>query len=250
MLKDDLEITDPEEDKMKYITIEDKTNFDESTYFNEDVKVFTDQENPFQKHRNSKVLQIYTPNRNERVLDLGCGFETFCFAVAHLCREVIGLDSSRENTDLSNKLLAKSQYNNIKFVCSDAQDTQLESESFDVIICTHLFEYQYLKIFEKVLDECRRILKKEGKLIIWTPYRFHILEFLKNNNIIFKGDTSHVDYKSMSYLLKALIKRYFLIKKSYYTESHIPILCSLEKLLLQSLPIMRRHIAILAERIN
>ena len=139
MLKDDLEITDPEEDKMKYITIEDKTNFDESTYFNEDVKVFTDQENPFQKHRNSKVLQIYTPNRNERVLDLGCGFETFCFAVAHLCREVIGLDSSRENTDLSNKLLAKSQYSNIKFVFSDAQDTQCVNITAKIIVPQHFY---------------------------------------------------------------------------------------------------------------
>lgn len=136
------------------------------------------------------------------------------------------------------------------FVCSDVQDIQLQSGSYDVIICADFFEHQYPKIFERVLDECRRILKKGGKLVIWTPYKGHIIEILKNNNIVFKGDTSHVDYTSMSHLLKALSKRYFLIKKSYYTESHIPIICSLERLLLRFLPIMRRRIAILAEKID
>jgi len=150
---------------MKYTT-KDKTHYDENTYFNGDVRVFTYQEKSFQKYRISKVLQIYTPSRNERVLDLGCGLGTFCFAVAPLCREVMGLDSSRENIDLCNELLAKGNYSNIKFVCSDVQDIQLESESWDVIICTHLFEHQYPKIFERVLDECRRILKKGGKLVI------------------------------------------------------------------------------------
>lgn len=234
---------------MKYITI-DETRDGESTYFNEDVKAFKDLGSSFTRYRISKALQIYTPNRNERILDLGCGPGTFCFAVAPLCREVVGLDPSRENIDLCNKLLTKSQYSNIKFVCSDAQGTQLQSESYDVIICADFFEHQSPEDFERALDECRRILKKGGKLAILTLYRWHIIEILKNNNTVFKSDTNCVDYKTMDRLLKALSKRYFLIKKSYYIESHIPIFCSIERLLLRFLPILRRRIAILAEKID
>lgn len=226
---------------MEYTTV-DKTHSDGSTHFDEDIRDFKDLENSFQKYRISKVLQIYTPNRDEMVLNLGCGFGTFCFAVAPLCREVVGLDSSKGNIDLCNKLLAKSQYTNIKFVCSDVQDIQLQSGSYDVIICADFFEHKYPKIFERVLDECRRILKKGGKLVIWSPYKGYITEILKNENC--------VDYKSMDRFLNALSKRYFLIKKSYYTESHIPIFCSLERLLLRFLPMLRRRIAILAEKID
>jgi 2-polyprenyl-3-methyl-5-hydroxy-6-metoxy-1,4-benzoquinol methylase len=133
---------------MKYTTV-DKTHYGERTYFNEDIRGFKDLENSFPKYRISKVLQIYTPSRDERVLDLGCGFRTFCFAVAPLCREVVGLDSSKGNIDLCNKLLAKSQYTNIKFVCSDVQDIQLQSGSYDVIICADFLNTNTLKFLKE-----------------------------------------------------------------------------------------------------
>ena len=226
----------------------DATYYDENEYFDSGMKVFTDLESPFQKYRVSKVLQIYQPNKNERVLDLGCGWGTFCFALAPLCKEIIGVDFSRKSIDLCNRLLAKSKYNNIKFICADAQNTPLASNSFDVIICADLFEHLYPEDFKRVLDECRRLLKKGGKIVIWTPHRGHILEILKNNNIILKKDISHVDYKSMNYLLDELRKRHFSIIKSYYVESHIPVFRFFEKLLMGLLPIMRRRIAILAEK--
>jgi len=226
----------------------DKTYYDESTYFDEKIKIFTNLDSPFQKYRISKVLEIYKPKKNERVLDLGCGWGTFSFAVAHLCKEVTGIDFSRKSIDICNKLLKKKQYANIRFVCADAQDTELESESYDVIICADLFEHLYPKTFEKVLDECERLLKKGGKLVIWTPNSDHIFEILKKHNIILKRDRSHVDYKSMDHILNELHKRNFVIKKRYYVESHVPIFRFLEKLLLPFLPIMRRRIAILAEK--
>ena len=224
-----------------------KKFYDESKYFDK-KETFTDLKSPFQKYRVLKVFQIYTPSKEERVLDLGCGWGTFCFAAAPICKEVTGIDFSKKSIDLCNKLLSKSQYTNIKFACADAQDTGLESESYDVIICADLFEHLYPEVFENVLDECRRLLKQEGKLIIWVPHRGHILEILKNNNILLKKDVSHVDYKSMDRILENLHKRHFSIKKSYYAESHIPVFRNLEKLLLYALPMLRRRIAILAEK--
>ncbi|NJD54194.1 MAG: class I SAM-dependent methyltransferase [Candidatus Methanoperedens sp.] len=203
----------------------------------------------FQKYRISKILQIYTPNKEESILDLGCGWGTFCFALAPLCKAVIGVDFNQKGIDLCNRLLDKWKSGNIKFLCSDAQNTGLKSNSFDVIICADLFEHLYPDTFGNVLDECNRLLKKGGKLIIWTPHRGHILEILKNNNIILSKEEGHVDYKSMDYLIKNLHNRKFLIKKSYYAESHIPIFCIIERCFLNILPIMRRRIAILAEKL-
>lgn len=211
---------------------------------------FKDLNSFFQKYRISNVLKLYTPNNNEYILDLGCGWGTFCFAIAPFCKEVTGIDYNQNGVDLCYKLLEKYKFPNVKFVCADAQDTGLKSESYDVIICADLFEHLYPDTFEKVLDECKRLLKRGGKLVIWTPCRGHFLEKLKNNNLIIRPIEGHVDYKSMEYLIESLEKRHFLIKKRYYGESHIPIFNRLEKLLMGSLPFLRRRIAILAEKNN
>jgi len=224
--------------------------YDEGDYFKE-VETYKDLlKSAFQKYRITKVKEIYSPNKEERILDMGCALGTFCFVFASECKEIIGIDYSRKAISIANRLLKNSPFDNIKFICADAQSVGLKAESFDVIVCADLFEHLYPEAFERTLDECRRLLKKGGKLIIWTPHRGHILEILKNHNIILKKDISHVDYKSMSYLLNSLQQRKFLIRKAYYTESHIPIFRVLERLFLPVLPIMRRRIAILAEKIE
>ena len=224
-----------------------------SVYYDENIyldkhKVFTNLQSSFQRYRISKVLQIYAPNKDEKVLDLGCGWGTFCFALAPLCKEVTGVDFSRSSIDLCNRLLKKWQFKNVKFICADTQNTGLKSEKYDVIVCADLFEHLYPETFEKTLDECQRLLKSRGKLIIWTPHRGHIFEILKNHNILLKKDKGHVDYKSMEILLRALKKRSFLIVKNYYTESHIPVFSKIERASLSFLPFLRRRIAILVEK--
>lgn len=216
-----------------------KRYYDESEYFDKKPSKL------FQDYRILNIFHIYRPNKNERILDIGCGWGTISFAISFLCKEVIGLDYSQKSIDNCNALLKD---NNIKFICADAQNTGFDSESFDVIISADLFEHLYPEVYENVLDECNRLLKKKGKLVIWTPNKVHILEILKNKNIILKKDISHVDYKSMDRLLESLTKRNFAIKKAYYVESHIPIINILERLLLRILPLARRRIAILAEK--
>jgi len=226
-----------------------KEYYNESGYFEQKIQTDIDLlKGSFQQYRISKVLQIYSPAKEEHVLDLGCALGTFCFALAPLCKRITGVDYSKKAIDLCNKFLETSQCSNIKFVCADATNTGLISESYDVIICADLLEHLYPEVSEKVLDECRRLLKKRGKLAIWTPHRGHILEIMKNNNIILKRDVSHVDYKSMDNLLTSLRKRDFSVQKSYYAESHIPVFRILERLLIPVLPLFRRRIAILAEK--
>jgi len=235
------------EDKYKDTHI-GKEYYDDSSYFDKQTGVFMDFDNPFQQYRISNVLKIYTPQKHERVLDLGCGWGTFVFKLAPSCKEVVGLDFSSKSIDLCNEILQKEPHKNIKFVCADAGDSGLDAESFDLIISADLFEHIYPEDFERIIDECRRLLKPGGKLSIWTPHRGHILEILKNNNIILKRDIAHVDYKTMDGMIASLKKKGFSIRKSYYAESHVPILRTIEKLLLKIIPIFRRRIVILAEK--
>ena len=227
----------------------DKEFYDQSDYFDNKGDILTDLNTPFQKYRISNVTKIYTPDKSDRVLDIGCGWGTFEFVLAPSVKEIVGLDFSEKSIEICNELLAQKQLDNVKFVCADAADTGLESDSFDLIISADFFEHIYPEDYERVMDECVRLLKPGGKLAIWTPNRGHILEIMKNNDFILKRDISHVDYKSMQTLLDGCTGRGMKILRSYYAESHLPVMSVIEKMFLNIIPIFRRRNVVLAEKL-
>ncbi|MCR4263813.1 MAG: class I SAM-dependent methyltransferase [Candidatus Roizmanbacteria bacterium] len=227
-----------------------KEFYDKSSYFSDFSPLFLNRKTRFQTYRIQKVLEIYTPKKTDRVLDLGCGWGTFSFMLAPSCKEVIGLDYSKKSIELCNRQLKnnKKKYRNVRFVCRDAKDTGLKQNSLNVIISADLVEHVYPDDFEKIIKECKRLLVKGGKLVIWTPSRSHFIEMLKNNNILIEKDVSHVDYKSMDRIIEMLQKYKFSIEKSYYAESHLPFINGIERLFLPYIPLFRRRIAVLAQR--
>ena len=124
----------------------------------------------------------------------------------------------------------------------------LRSESFDLVVCADLVEHLYPDQFESMLDECFRVLKPGGRVVIWTPNPGHFFEVLKRRNIILRRDESHVDYKTMGRLVEALRRHRFQVLSKRYTESHFPVLRTIERALLRFVPILRRRLLVLAMR--
>jgi ubiquinone/menaquinone biosynthesis C-methylase UbiE len=197
-----------------------------------------------------KVFELYSPGKNERVIDLGSAWGAFSFELAPYCKQAIGVDFSETAIKFCMKRLRASKFSNLSFVCADAQNTGIKPESIDSIYCSDLVEHLYPDQFTNMLDECKRVLQPGGKIIIWTPHRGHILEKMKNNNILLKRDPAHVDYKSMRIIVDALKSRGFGILKNYYTESHLPLWKYIEKIGLPYISFLRRRIAVLAEKGN
>jgi len=227
--------------------------YDLGDYFEGGTEHLQDLESPFQKYRIEKVLQIYDPGPEERLLDLGCGWGTFCWALGPRVAEMVGVDFSQKSIDLCESRLARSAIDRVSlggvsFLCADARDTGLEAESFDLVIGADLVEHLYPEDSQAVVREAFRILKKGGQLSLWTPHRGHFLEKLKARNILIRRDVSHVDYKSME-RLKALVRgEGFGVEKAYYAESHIRGLRSIERLFQGWVPMLRRRIALLARK--
>jgi len=222
--------------------------YDRSDYFEGGTEHLQDLRGPFQRYRVDKVLEIYEPGPAQRVLDLGCGWGTFCWALGHRVAEMVGVDFSQKSVDLCERRLAEAPIEGVSFVCADARDTGLEAESFDVVIAADLVEHLYPEDSQAVVAEAFRVLKKGGRLSLWTPHRGHILEILKARNILIRRDVSHVDYKSMDRLKALVLNEGFVVEKAYYAESHIAGLRSIEKALLGWIPILRRRIALLATK--
>ncbi len=221
--------------------------YDQTTYF-ESAPHLQDPDSTFHRYRVRKVLDIHTPARTDRVLDLGCGWGTITFALARQVHEIVGLDFSARAVELCNERLSQGSADNVRFVVGDATGTDMPAESFDVIVAADLFEHLYPDDSEAVAREAYRLLKPGGRFLVWTPCRSHILEVLKNNDVFLKRDISHVDYKSLDRMKELMHGAEFGIERAYFAESHLPGLSVVERMLQQWVPLLRRRVAILGQK--
>jgi ubiquinone/menaquinone biosynthesis C-methylase UbiE len=222
--------------------------YDRSDYFEGRTEHLQDLDSPFQKYRIDKVLQIYEPGPEERVLDVGCGWGTFCWALGPRVGEIMGVDFSQKSIELCEQRLAQRPIDGVSFLCADARNTGLGAESFDLVIGADLVEHLYPEDSEAVVAEAFRVLKKGGRLSLWTPHRGHFLEMLKARNIVLQRDVSHVDYKPMERLKIMVTNVGFGVERAYYAESHLIGLRSMERVFQGWVPILRRRIAVLARK--
>lgn len=223
-----------------------KEFYDSTDYF--EGAHLTDHDSAFQRYRIEKVLGIHRPGPDQDVVDLGCGWGTFVFALAGTARSVVGVDFSERSIEICEDALRERSLGNVRFVCADAGDTGLEAESYDVAIAADLFEHLYRDDAVRVAEEAFRLLRPGGRFVTWTPNRGHVLEALKARDIILRRDPSHVDYKSMETMVTLLENAGFDIERAYYAESHVPGLRILERALQPWVAWLRRRIAVLGRK--
>ncbi len=226
-----------------------KEHYDSSTYFEgEDAAHLTDADSPFQRYRVAKVTELAGPQPTDRVVDLGCGWGTFGFALADRVAEVVGVDFSERSIAFCSRRLEAAPRPNVRFVCADAGATALPGGAYDLVLAADLFEHLYPDDSTRVAKEAFRLLAPGGRFATWTPHRGHVLEVLKNRNIVLRRDVTHVDYKSMTGMQRLLSDAGFTIERAYYAESHVSGLRTVERILGPVVPLLRRRIAVLGRK--
>ena len=100
----------------------------------------------------SEFQRYLTPNKDLKVLDVGCGTGTFTAMFSNFGFELYGLDISGTCIQY-----ARNKYSNIQFEQGDIEDTRFEDSSFDVIILSGIMHH--FPDMAKVVYECYRILK-------------------------------------------------------------------------------------------
>ncbi|MGD8319100.1 MAG: methyltransferase domain-containing protein [Gemmatimonadota bacterium] len=224
-----------------------KEYYDSTAYF-DDPDHLTDYDSPFQRYRVRKVMELYRPGPDERVVDVGCGWGTFSFALADVAAAVVGVDFSEKSIALCNSRLEKEPRPNLRFLCADGGATGLEGGAWDLVLAADLFEHLYPDDSVRVVEEAFRLLRPGGRFSVWTPHRGHVLEVLKNHDILLKRDVSHVDYKSMARMTGMMRDAGFEIERAYYAESHLPGLRTVERVLQGFVPLLRRRVAVLGRK--
>lgn len=109
--------------------------------------------------------------KDKIVLDIGCGAGgKTVFYASQGVKKITGVEILGKYKDEAEELARKyNMSDKFSFICADASKTPFDDETFDTIIMNDAMEH--VDEPEKVLDECYRILKGNGKLYLnFPPY--------------------------------------------------------------------------------
>ena len=125
-----------------------------------------DSKHDFVSEYGKGLLGFVPENKNQSILDLGCGTGTLTAQLSNLADTVIGVDSSA-----SMIAKAKEQYANIQFMVCNALALPFE-EQFDVVFSNAVFHW--ITDHNVLLHNIHKVLKPGGLLVC---------EFGANGNI-------------------------------------------------------------------
>lgn len=161
--------------------------------------------------RERKSLFLLTPQRNDMVLDIGCGRGTMVRKVAGLCREVIGMDPSVAAvgiTKRNNKSICNSHV-----IMASAVSVPLRSDVVDKIYMLEVIEHLDRADTVRSLSEIQRILRLHGTACLSTPHlEFPLTLLLKLYRIATREISLHVDEKGARIFTKLLRREKFHFK--------------------------------------
>src|SRR3989344_5776365 len=144
----------------------------------------------------------------DKVLDVGCGTAS----ITTQFKEIYGLDKNQELLNIAKK-------KGVKTTC-----LQLEKEKwpyqdhfFDVVVMIDSIEH--IDNVDYICKEIKRVLKKQGTVIIFTPPYDSVTWILAErfHNWITKSPSDHIrpfTIESMSYIIGKYFKTYTLFKKN------------------------------------
>ena len=111
---------------------------------------------------------------NDKILDYGCGPGTFSIKMSKITKNnVYGVDISENFIDECMRLKKKFNLKNFIPSCINSGSLPFENNTFDKILLFHVIHH--LEDIEKNFKEINRVLKKNGKIIIYEPNKLNPL---------------------------------------------------------------------------
>ena len=147
---------------------------------------------------------LTSPITQLRVLDVGCSSGMITNFLAPHFQSVAGTDIDREALVYAERTKAL----NAVFIAADAMELPFRDESFEFVICAHV--YEHVADSGRLMDEIYRVLKNDGICFFAAGNRLRLVE-------------PHYGLPMLSVLPRALADRYLRLlgRGRQYQEKHL-----------------------------
>lgn len=152
-------------------------------------------------------LERFYPNfKGKKILDLGCGRGDFLLECSKRGLDVIGLDVNPKYIKICEEKLKENNFK-VNIVDGRGEKIPFPDETFDFINCSEVLEHTDSPL--KVLEECYRVLKKDGCIFITVVSRFSIKD-------------AHYKLLFLNWLPRYLGKKYIKLRKKIKYTNQCP----------------------------
>ena len=105
---------------------------------------------------------MYPVNEGITVLDIGCGTGAHLRLYQKEKCNIFGIDLSAAMIDVARKKLGEEA----NLSLGSATDMEFGNDQFDLILCSTVLHEMSLKVREEVLEEAKRVLKSDGRILL------------------------------------------------------------------------------------
>lgn len=117
------------------------------------------------------IMRALNLQAGDRVLDFGCGSGYVTFEMARSGANAVGIDV----TDYIEKLVVPDELkNNLRFLRTSGEKLPFENEAFDVVLASEVLPMIPNPVL--FLQEMKRVLKKNGILVVVNGLGFHTIK--------------------------------------------------------------------------
>jgi SAM-dependent methyltransferase len=215
--------------------------------------------NRFARRRIANVFSLLPDLAGLNLVDLGCGMGTFTIEAAARGSHATGVDPAPAavraaavvanaegvGAQASAAPASQSEQGSARFVRADAALLPLRAASADVVLAADLTEHLDDVTLARILREALRVLRPDGRLVLYTPDRQHIFERLRDRGVM-KQDPSHIGVRSAAELARAVEAAGFRVTRQAWLPSHLPGLAVAEAAFARWVPLLRRRIGLVA----
>jgi SAM-dependent methyltransferase len=169
---------------------------------------------PWTELRLDAVRSLVEPRPGERVLDLGCAAGAISHHLSTLGCETVGVDAEPRAVEKAREL-----FPSLRFELADVAALPFADGSFDKAVAADLVEHLDDETFRSMLASVHRVLRAGGTLSIYTPNPRHVIERLKERDLILARNPTHIGLRDAATLERMLRESGFAVDRSEWRPS-------------------------------
>jgi SAM-dependent methyltransferase len=198
---------------------------------------------PWTRLRLGAVRDLVDPRPGDRVLDLGSASGAVSHFLSTFGCETVGVDAEPLAVET-----ARSLFPRLEFELADVADLPFADASFDKAVAADLVEHLTEDDFSAMLAEARRVVRPGGSLSLYTPNPAHVIERLKERDLVLAQNPTHVGLRGERELRQAVEAAGLSVELSEWRPSFVPGLATVERLLGGRTALLRYRLCLRARK--